>query len=289
MVVPSVISGQAGGRLSFTGASFLIATILYFIQIFPRENYFPKSLNVLLIGSLILIGILSIPTGLIVSSIKYSQGVIVEKNYGPLYPAYAFLVFISLVFGIAFSITKYRKVEGIVKKQAQYVLLGLFVSFILVFTTNVLFPLFKIGSFYVSQYGPSCLIFFFIFSVLAVTRYHLFDIKLILTELLVFIIATVSLFEALLFQTTWARLLGLSVFILFGYLGYLLIKSTKKEINSKEDLEKKVQERTKELGKANQDLKERQAEVEKWYSLTIGRELRMVELKEKIKEMENKK
>jgi len=279
--MPFVISGKMGLKVAFTGASFLLAAILYFIQVFPKENYFPKPLNFLLMGSLILIGILSIPTGLMVSSVSYIQGVIVERHYGPFYPAYAFLVFASLSSSIIFSIIKYRKVEGVIKKQAQYVLLGLFTSFILVFSTNLLFPLFNIGSFYISQYGPSCLIFFFVFSVLAITRYHLFDIKLILTELLVSIIAMVSLFEALLFQTTWARLLGFSVFILFGCLGYLLIKSTKREINAKENLEQKVNERTKEL-------RESKDELEKFYRLTIGREVRMAELKEKIKEMEDK-
>jgi hypothetical protein len=31
------------------------------------------------------------------------------------------------------------------------------------------------------------------------------------------------------------------------------------------------------------------ADLEKWYKLTIGRELRMAELKDKIKELEDKK
>jgi hypothetical protein len=50
-----------------------------------------------------------------------------------------------------------------------------------------------------------------------------------------------------------------------------------------------VKERTKELAQANKGLLERQAEVEKWYKLTIGREMRMAELKDKIKDLENKK
>jgi len=49
-----------------------------------------------------------------------------------------------------------------------------------------------------------------------------------------------------------------------------------------------VKERTAELSKAYEELKIRQEEIERWYSLTIGRELRMAELKQKIKEIEKK-
>jgi hypothetical protein len=43
-----------------------------------------------------------------------------------------------------------------------------------------------------------------------------------------------------------------------------------------------------ELEQSKKIAEERAAELEKWYKLTIGREVRMAELKEKIKEMEEK-
>jgi hypothetical protein len=54
-----------------------------------------------------------------------------------------------------------------------------------------------------------------------------------------------------------------------------------KEVRAKETFEGLVKQRT-------QELSERNKELEKFYKLTIGRELRMAELKEKIKEIENK-
>lgn len=50
----------------------------------------------------------------------------------------------------------------------------------------------------------------------------------------------------------------------------------------RENLEKKVEERTRELQK-------RVEELEKFHQLTVGRELKMVELKKRIKELEGKK
>jgi len=55
-----------------------------------------------------------------------------------------------------------------------------------------------------------------------------------------------------------------------------------------ESLEQKVKERTKELQKAKEELEEKLKELEKFYKLTVKRELKMKELKEKIKELESK-
>jgi hypothetical protein len=56
-----------------------------------------------------------------------------------------------------------------------------------------------------------------------------------------------------------------------------------------------VAERTKDLQISNQALEQskkvaenRAQELEKWYNLTVGRELRMAELKSQIKELEEK-
>jgi hypothetical protein len=50
-------------------------------------------------------------------------------------------------------------------------------------------------------------------------------------------------------------------------------------------LEEKVKERTKELQEKTIELQERVAELEKFHKLTVGRELKMIELKEEIKKL----
>jgi len=63
-------------------------------------------------------------------------------------------------------------------------------------------------------------------------------------------------------------------------IGYFLAFIDISEIKTlQENLEKKVEERTKELQK-------RIEELEKFHKLTVGRELKMIELKKKIKELE---
>jgi len=123
----------------------------------------------------------------------------------------------------------------------------------------------------------------------AITKYQLFEVKVILTESLVGTMAVALLAEVLLFQTLWTKAFGVGVFLLFCAIGYSLVKYTYREVGAKEELEHKVQERTEELEQSKKVAEDRAQELEKWYKLTIGRELKMAELKGKIKEMEIKK
>lgn len=115
----------------------------------------------------------------------------------------------------------------------------------------------------------------------AITKYRLFETKALLTELLVISMAIVLFVLPFFMPTATLKIAAIIIFSLYSIVGYLLIKSTKKEVKAKEGLECVVKERTKELADRNEEL-------EKWYKLTIGREVRMAELKEKIKEMEGK-
>jgi C4-dicarboxylate-specific signal transduction histidine kinase len=56
----------------------------------------------------------------------------------------------------------------------------------------------------------------------------------------------------------------------------------------RERLKEEVKKRTQKLFETSEKLKERVKELEKFYKLTIGRELKIKELKRKIKELEEK-
>jgi len=130
--------------------------------------------------------------------------------------------------------------------------------------------------------------FYLLFVAYGIVRKQLFGIKLILTEALVGLMGVLLLFAVFFMPTQESKILISVIFILFCAIGYLLIKATLREVEQKEVFAGMVQERTKELEQSKKIAEERAAELEKWYNLTIGRELRMAELKEKIKEMEEK-
>lgn len=67
------------------------------------------------------------------------------------------------------------------------------------------------------------------------------------------------------------------------------VKARTKELQElNQGLEEKVKERTKEIEKSKKEIEKKVFELEKWYNLTIGRELKMVELKKRISCLENK-
>lgn len=239
---PILFSGKMGLRIAFFGASFLTATLLYFVQLFPKEKYLSKKINFLFVGSLALIGIISIFSSLIVKNIEYRDTTVIHKEYGPLYPIFGILFLLTLILSLVISFRKYKTLEGLIKKQSGYLFAGLFISFVLATITNLICPLFKIGPPYISQYGPLSLIFFIGFTTLAITRYHLFEIKVILTELLVGLMGIILLVLPFLMPTSTLKILTFVIFLLFCIFGYYLVKATHEESKRREEAERVAKE-----------------------------------------------
>jgi len=113
------------------------------------------------------------------------------------------------------------------KFQIGYVLIGgvlyistvLIVSFILPFLGNLKF----------TALDSPASFFLIFFTTLAITRYHLFNIKIILTELLVGAMAIILVVLPFLMPNFPLKALTSGVFLLFCIFGYYLIKATHKE------------------------------------------------------------
>ena len=151
-----------------------------------------------------------------------------------------------------------------------------------------------------------------------VVREQLFGIKVILVEIFVGLMGASLAVIPFFVEVLWQQVLLIVLFLLFCVFGYLLVKSTIKEYREKEILEQKVLERTKELEDAKHNLEEinsaleirvkaRTLELEKlnrtleekiaartndleakikaletFQRITVGRELKMIELKKEI-------
>jgi len=221
--------------------------------------------------------------------------------------------FISLLAIFAYMIgtliNGYRhSADEIHKKQLGYILIGISLSLTSVSISNIIFPFFNLYHLVPVFDSPSSL-FFTIFSMLAISRYRLFGIKVILTEILVVAMGVLLSLLPFLMPTSSFVILTSGIFVLFCVFGYLLIRSAIKEAHYKETLEKEVAARTHELEDAKniavnraqelekaknlaearaQEIGKRKEDLERFYDLTVGRELKMIELKQKIKDMESK-
>ncbi|MFA5742757.1 MAG: hypothetical protein WCX77_03010 [Candidatus Paceibacterota bacterium] len=292
-----------GEIISFTPHLVIASVFIFFgffyyfsINFLNEKNRF-RGLNKFIPAISIIGFFLSAFTDLFQKSVTYTKeglGFDVVLN---LQGKFFFLGFVAIMtlFILSRFLINYLKADRGNKLKIKYFLAGLSIWIAVNLVSNVYFPLIK-DTFIYSSFGNYSIIALFGFTAYAIVRTELFGIKVILTQLLVFGMGMILAALPFFMPNQALQAVTVLIFIIFCLVGYLLIKATLKEMNQKEVLAGMVQDRTKELEQSNEKLEqskkvaeERAEELEKWYKLTIGREVRMAELKEKIKEMEQSK
>jgi len=228
--------------------------------------------------------------------------VAVESDYpyidipGPLEPVGRMFFILALLIGWFYFLKEYFKTKGIKKLQLKYFILGIGIHSLGGLLTAGIIPLFypKFNYVDISAILTVPAVFLVTYGFI---KQELFEIKVILTEFLVVMIALFLLAQGLLAVNLGDKILSLVVFIFFLLVGYLLIRVTQEEIKRKiqaerlaqelkdlnRTLEKRVNQRTKELKQSYDEIKKRTEELEKFYNLAVGRELKILELKKELK------
>jgi len=129
------------------------------------------------------------------------------------------------------------EIDAIKRKQTSIIFYGTLIGFIagsvnFLLDFNIVFPPFH--NLFVISY-----LFFVAF---AVTRYHLFNIRLILTEILVIATGLTLLVQAVVAETLLLKILGGSLFVLFVIFGYQMVRSVIKEIELRTQLKQAYDE-----------------------------------------------
>jgi len=275
-------------KIAYLGVLGWLVSIYFFLKYFPVED---KKENPLIDSFIVLSGLfLALVTFF---TDKLVKGATLYKDYShpDLGEGLYFIYLIVLLFFVVLFIKIYKKYTGLCQKEqvkVQYFLTGLIIFLFTNLTLNIFVSPFygMIPWAYIANYSA---IFFLSFTAYAIVKKELFDIKVALTSVFVSIIAILLFVDMFLFtDILWIRALkGFTLFV-FLIAGYLLIKSVLREIKQREviakmaeGLEIKVQERTGELQKKVEQL-------EKTNRLIVGRELKMVDLKKSVKDLEKK-
>ena len=230
-------------------AAIIIATLfLRFALLFPREiNKLSTLYSILLYSSSFGFILLSF-TRLIVQDVY----IISPRNSISSGPAITlFITYFMFLMVLAFIsiFKKYIKSEGIERTQILYVILGTILSVVGASVTNLFLPLLT-GHWDISRYGPHFTIFLITFSSYAILKHHLFNIKVIATELLTFAIWGLLLAQTVLADSLRSQFINGALLLLVVIVGIFLIKSVIGEVEQREKLEVL----TKELGAANERL-----------------------------------
>ena len=146
------------------------------------------------------------------------------------------IVISLIVSGIVIFISKMRRVENSSRPPYRYILIGTSITFFLYIVFNLILP----AVFNDIRFIPYGAIFTFpliAFTSYAIIKHRLFNVKVVSTEVLVFILSIVTLFEVITANSLLVVLLRSSEFLLVLGFGILLIKSVIREVQQREQLE----------------------------------------------------
>src|SRR3989338_8593226 len=219
---------------TFWGPSFLSGFLLYFSLIFTRNHKKrgAKTLSIILFPALILF-ILALFNQ--INNKTYNPWTI-ERGFG----IHIFNIYFSICAIFCF-INLYRSIRravNIEKTQIKFVFFGFSMALLIGVFFNLLLPL-VFDYTKLTYIGPSAAgTMFIVFTAYAITRHHLFNVKVIATEILTSAILLTLLTRVLFSNTLQDLFFNIVIFLAVLIFGLLLIRSVIKEIGYREEIKK---------------------------------------------------
>lgn len=174
---------------------------------------------------------------------------VVEK--GPGMALFILLVIFLISRAFYFLIKKINNAKGEEKIQSTIIFIGLLITFVLLATFNFLLPA-LFDSVRLMPLGALFIFPFVLFTSYAILKHKLFDIKVVATATLAFVLSVVTFLEVIFSEGFEQIMFRSGVFILVLVFSIFLLKSVRKEVTLRE----KVEVLAKTLEKANERLKE---------------------------------
>jgi len=220
-------------RILSIGSTFIPVFFLHWI--FSLFNFQKKKEWILVGAYLITLFFLSfISSPLYIKEITPQLSFFWWPQAGIVYTLYIIFSYFGMIGYITYELIKlFKKTNGYLHEQIKYILFAMIVGFGGGATNFLLWY-----GIHILPYGNFLVFLYPLILTFAITRYHLFEIKVILTEILVAVIAVILAGEIFVFETIQAKFLGSGIFFLFCIFGYILIKTTNQEIERRQELQK---------------------------------------------------
>ncbi|MEO0131249.1 MAG: histidine kinase N-terminal 7TM domain-containing protein, partial [candidate division WOR-3 bacterium] len=241
-------------RLTYLGVLLSATFLFYFSYYFPKEKILKKKIIFVINGIVIIFSFINLFSNLVIKEIAptlWGFNLIFGKVYW-LYIGFCFIVAFSALINFLKS---FREVSHIEKLQLSYLFLGLVIFIGTSIIVNVIIRAI-VGSDIYYRIGNYSGVFLITLLGTAIIRYHLFEIRVILTELLVGLMGIILLILPFLMPSINLKLLTFFIFVLFLIFARYLLKATHEEERRREEAEKlAIRERT--LRKETEKLKEK--------------------------------
>lgn len=220
-------------RISFWGSLITVFGLTLFEQKYLRS----KNINNLFyIISTIIAGFIFVFTPLIVKDVRLGEELNYIVSYGFFYPVFTvsfiYLFLNSYILILKRFFTTKRKVE---KSQLRFFVIGISLSFWIGLFTNLIYPAI-FGSSDLSKFGPLGMVFVGIFTTYAIFKHHLFNIKIILSEVLLGVMGIVLFIYIFLSRSVTETIVSIIFFIIFISLGVNLLRELLNGIKREKEL-----------------------------------------------------
>jgi signal transduction histidine kinase len=215
------------------GSIFIPILFFHFVIIFL--DIVQEQKKILIVGCILtLIFFISNFTPFFVNRVERSLSFLYWPKPGILFHLFQFIMFMGYpLYWWYLLIDGRRKSSGTRKVQISYVLMGSAIGFIGGATNHLLW--YNIPS---PPYWNLLPAIGFSFIAYGVVKYHLMNIRVILTEALVIATGLTLLIEAITAETLLLKVLGGALFGVFAVFGYQLVRSVIREIQLRTELEK---------------------------------------------------
>ncbi|MDP3992979.1 MAG: ATP-binding protein [bacterium] len=232
-------------RILMVGAIFIPATyfhfIIHFLELFKQKHKLVVTFYLLsLVFALISF------TPLFLTGVGHQLSFSFWPSAGPLYLPFLIYFFLTILYATALLYREKRRAPHLKLRQIDILIAGAVLGMIGGATNYPLWygiPILPVGNIFVVSFSVSI--------AYAILKHHLFNIKVLLTEVGV----AVVLLTIFLFTITGQRDRFFINFLLLGVLalgGYILIKSVRDEVSRREEVERLAKERIEALTELEQ-------------------------------------
>ncbi len=230
-------------RFSLFFAVWQAYSLYLFFLVFPeREHLFRPAHRLLLVPIVVTTSLLTLTPYVLerVTQIA-ADGTIAAIQNGSAISLFGMVSVALVVWGLVIFFRKMHAVKGDAQRPYAEIQVGTFITFALIIAFNFILPAFFNEARFVTY--SSIFVFPFVaFASYAILREHLFNVKVVATATLVFILSVVSFGEIIFSQTFSLVLFRTSVLVLVLVFGINLIRSVIREVEQREKIQKLAEE-----------------------------------------------
>jgi len=154
---------------------------------------------------------------------------------------FAFLSTVFSALTVYWLLRKYKRSVGDIRRQFGIVLSGILIMLALIIAT-ILVPIIYFGSLRFLPFTPLYTLIFLGMTAYAITKYQLFNIKILLTQSLTLALCLVLFAKLFSEETVNAQIVDGLVLVVMAIFGFFLVRSVRKEVEQRERIEKLAEE-----------------------------------------------